>query len=177
MEDRGLPPARILLLTKPLGAPPFRPVFAKGGPVDAVKRDYPDRPIVGVGAVIVCDGRVALVRRLAEPRKGEWSIPGGVLELGETLRQGVAREALEETGLTVEAGEVLDVFDSIFPDPEGKTRFHYVLIDYLCRPVSGELRGGGDAAEARWASMEEAAALVANPATVALIRKGLGRYS
>lgn len=139
-----------------------------------MKRDYPDRPMVGVGAVIVQDGRALVVRRGTEPLRGEWSIPGGVLELGETLREGVAREALEETGLTVEVGEVLEVFDRIVPDTEGKTRYHYVLIDFLCRPVAGEMRPGGDAAEARWISVEELKPLAIAEPTAAVIRKGLG---
>ena len=96
-----------------------------------MKRDYPDRPLVGVGAVIVQDGRAVIVERSTEPLKGQWSIPGGALELGETLRQCAAREALEETGLQVEAVDVLDVFDSIYRDPDGRTRYHYVLIDFF----------------------------------------------
>ncbi|HEV8524831.1 MAG TPA: NUDIX hydrolase [Terriglobales bacterium] len=138
-----------------------------------MKRDYPDRPIVGVGAVIVQNGRALVVRRSTEPLMGEWSIPGGVLELGETLRQGAEREALEETGLTVEVGEVLEVFDRIVPDAEGKTRFHYVLIDFLCRPVAGELRPGGDAAEVRWISREELKTFAIAEPAAAVIRKAL----
>jgi ADP-ribose pyrophosphatase YjhB (NUDIX family) len=138
-----------------------------------MKRDYPDRPMVGVGAVIVQDGRALVVRRGTEPLRGEWSIPGGVLELGETLRQGAAREALEETGLTVEVGEVLEVFDRIVPDAQGKIRYHYVLIDFLCRPIGGEMRPGGDAAEARWIGGEELETFaIADPAA-AVIRKAL----
>jgi ADP-ribose pyrophosphatase YjhB (NUDIX family) len=109
-----------------------------------MKRDYPDRPIVGVGAVIVLNGRALLVRRATEPLKDEWSLPGGVLELGERLRDGAAREALEETGLRVEVGQVLDVFDSIFPDADGRAQYHFVLIDFLCRPLSGEAKPGSD---------------------------------
>lgn len=101
------------------------------------------------------DRRVVLVLRSTEPLKGEWSIPGGALELGETLRQGAVREALEETGLEVKAGEIIEVFDRIYPDPDGRIRYHYVLVDFLCTPLSGELRAGGDAAEARWVSLEE----------------------
>src|SRR5664280_1060422 len=103
-----------------------------------MKRDYPEQPIVGVGAVIVDDHRVLLVRRASEPLKGEWSVPGGMLELGEKLRDGVCRETLAETALQVEVGEVLDVFDSIFTDGDGRTQYHYVLIDFLCRRISGE---------------------------------------
>lgn len=138
-----------------------------------MKRDYPDRPIVGVGAVIVQDGKVVVVRRLAEPLKGEWSIPGGMLELGEKLREGTAREALEETGLAVEVGEVLDVFDAIYPDATGRTQYHYVLIDFLCRPNGGELHANSDAADARWAAANELDSLGLRPMTLAVIRKGL----
>lgn len=120
-----------------------------------MKRDYPDRPIVGVGAVIVDGDRVVVVRRDREPLKGQWSIPGGVLELGETLRQGTAREALEETGLIVEVGEVLEVFDRIVPDADGRTQFHYVLVDFLCRRAGGELRAGSDVSEVRWLTRTE----------------------
>ena len=88
-----------------------------------VERSYPERPIVGAGAVIVRGDEVALIRRGREPRKGEWSIPGGMVELGETLRQCAEREALEETGLVVEAGEVIEVFENITPDASGKTLF------------------------------------------------------
>ena len=115
-----------------------------------MKRAYPDHPIIGVGAVIIDSGRALLVRRNTEPLKGEWSVPGGVLELGEKLRDGAAREALEETGLHVEVGEVLDVFDSIFPDTDGRTQYHYVLIDFLCRPLAGEAAPGSDVSAVQW---------------------------
>lgn len=138
-----------------------------------MKREYPERPLVGVGAVIVEDGRVVLVRRAAEPMAGQWSIPGGLLELGETMRVGAVREAREETGLQVEAGEVLEVLDRIVPDEDGKPRFHYVLIDFLCRRVAGELRAGGDAAEARWVGDSELAELGVAEAAVKVIRKAL----
>jgi ADP-ribose pyrophosphatase YjhB (NUDIX family) len=115
-----------------------------------MKRDYPERPVIGVGAVIIERGRVLLVRRATEPLQGEWSVPGGMLELGEKLRDGVRREVLEETGLEVEPREVLDVLDSIFLDEQGQTQYHYVLIDYLCRYVSGEAKAGSDVSEVRW---------------------------
>ena len=113
-------------------------------------RDYPDRPLLGAGAVIIRGDEVVLVRRAHPPRLGEWSIPGGLVELGETLRQAAEREAVEETGLVVDAGDVLEVFESITPDAQGKISFHYVVVDFLCKPKSGELRAGGDASEARW---------------------------
>ena len=136
-------------------------------------REYPERPIVGVGAVIVRDGRAVLVRRAAEPLAGEWSVPGGVLELGETLRAGAEREALEETGLAVQAGAVLDVFDSITRDAEGREHYHFVLIDFLCRVSGGELRPGGDALEARWVTREELELMNVRESIVSVIRKGL----
>jgi 8-oxo-dGTP diphosphatase len=120
-----------------------------------MKRDYPDRPIVGVGAVIIHDARALIVQRAGEPRKGEWTVPGGMLEVGETLRSGTEREVLEETGLVVKAGPVVDVFESIWPDATGKTQFHYVLIDFLCGYVSGELKAATDVADARWVTFEE----------------------
>jgi 8-oxo-dGTP diphosphatase len=140
-----------------------------------MKRDYPDRPLVGVGAVIVQDNRAVIVQRSTEPLKGQWSIPGGALELGETLRQCAAREALEETGLQVEAVDVLDVFDSIYPDPDGRTRYHYVLIDFFCRIIGGELRAGGDAAQARWVTREEMDGFQVAATAKKVIRKALER--
>ena len=140
-----------------------------------MKRDYPDRPIVGVGTVIIDAGRALVVRRATEPLKGEWSIPGGVLELGETLRNGAAREALEETGLTVEVGEVLEVFDRIIPDAEGRTRYHYVLVDFLCRKLSGEARAGSDVSEVRWITPGELEHFAIADSAANVIRKGFER--
>jgi len=137
------------------------------------KRDYPDRPIVGVGAVVI-DGESALVvRRATEPLKGQWSMPGGMLELGEKLRDGLAREVLEETGLKVEVGEVLDVFDSIFPDEEGRTQYHYVLIDYRCTVRGGTAKAGSDVSEVRWVTSQEINELGMKEVTVGVIRKAL----
>jgi 8-oxo-dGTP diphosphatase len=136
-------------------------------------RTYPDRPIVGVGAVIVHHGRVLVVRRATEPLKGEWSVPGGMLELGEKLKEGIAREVLEETGLAVEPTEVLEVIDSIFADPDGRTRYHYVLIDYLCRVVSGQALAATDVSEVRWVSEAELDSLNMREITVRVIKKGL----
>ncbi|MBI3050639.1 MAG: NUDIX hydrolase [Acidobacteria bacterium] len=111
---------------------------------NADRREYPERPIVGVGAVIVRGGEVLIVRRRYEPLAGRWSLPGGTLELGETLEAGVAREMLEETGLEVEVGPVIEVFDRILLDETRRVRYHFVLVDYLCWPVGGELRPGSD---------------------------------
>lgn len=138
-----------------------------------MSRLYPSLPIVGVGAVIVHNGKVLIARRANPPLQGEWSIPGGALDLGEKLRDGVAREVLEETGLDVRVGPVLDVFDSIFPDSEGRTQYHYVLIDYLCHPRSGTACAASDAAEIRWARPEELLALGMKQVTIDVIRKAL----
>ena len=140
-----------------------------------MKRDYPEHPIIGVGAVIVEGGRVLLVRRDTEPLRGEWSVPGGMLELGEKLRDCVRREALEETGVEVEAGEVLDVFDSIFTDALGKTQYHYVLIDYLCSPISGEAHAGSDVSDVRWVSTDALPAMGLRESVEQVVRKGLER--
>ena len=124
-----------------------------------MKREYPESPIVGVGAVIVRQNLVLLIRRGTAPLLGEWSLPGGVHECGETLREAVAREAREETGLVVETGEMLGVYERIIPGDGGRVRYHFVLIDFLCRAVGGELKAGSDAADVRWFSREELPAL------------------
>ena len=111
-------------------------------------RQYPERPIVGVGAVIVEAGKVVLVRRRYEPLAGRWSLPGGTLEVGETLETGVVREMCEETGLDVEVGPVIEVFDRILLDDDGRVRYHFVLVDYLCWPVGGDLQAGSDVDDA-----------------------------
>jgi mutator protein MutT len=138
-----------------------------------MKRDYPEHPIIGVGAVVVEGGRVLLVRRDTEPLRGEWSVPGGMLELGEKLRDGIRREVQEETGIEVDPGEVLDVFDSIFTDTLGRTQYHYVLIDYLCRPLSGEPRAGSDVSDVRWVSAEALPAMSLRESIEQVVRKGL----
>jgi len=115
------------------------------------RRKYPDRPYVGVGAVIVRDGKVLLVKRKYEPLAGRWSLPGGAVEIGETLEACLAREMLEETGLEVTVGPVIEVFDRITHDEGGRVAYHFVLVDYLCWPVGGVLSAGSDVAEAVFA--------------------------
>lgn len=107
-------------------------------------RLYPVRPIVGVGAVVIVAGQVVLVRRRYDPLAGRWSLPGGTLELGETLEAGAAREILEETGLEVRVGPIIEVFDRIVRDDDGRVRYHFVLVDYLCWPIGGSLQSGSD---------------------------------
>ncbi len=140
-----------------------------------MKREYPDSPLVGVGAVIVDDGRVLLVKRGHSPLAGEWSIPGGVLEVGETLRQAAIREAREETCLAVEPADLLGVYDRVLRDDDGRTHYHYVLIDFLCRRVGGEARAADDADEVRWFSPEEAGALALPEDTAEVIRLGFDK--
>lgn len=114
-----------------------------------MKREFPDHPLVGVGGVVIHRGRVLLIRRGGEPLKGEWSIPGGLVELGEELAEGARRELKEETGLDVEPLEVLEVFDRIFRE-RGRVRYHFVIVDFACRFKRGRLRPGSDVLEARW---------------------------
>ena len=140
-----------------------------------MKREYPDTPFVGVGAVIIHDGRALLAKRGHPPQDGEWSIPGGLLEVGEPVRQAAAREAREETGLIVEPQELLGVFDRVVRDPAGKVRYHYVLIDFLCRQVGGELHAASDAAEVRWFTPAEVEALPLPKDTAEVIRLGFER--
>jgi 8-oxo-dGTP diphosphatase len=122
----------------------------------AVRREFPEAPIVGVGAVVIDEARVLLVKRGHEPLKGEWSLPGGALELGETLQEGIVREVLEETGLEVMPSGIVEVFDRITrEESSGRIRYHYVLVDFVCHAVSGTLHGGSDAEEARWVSRED----------------------
>jgi 8-oxo-dGTP diphosphatase len=119
-----------------------------------MKREFPDHPLVGVGGVVVRRGRVLLIRRGNEPLKGAWSIPGGLLELGEELAEGVRRELKEETGLDVEPLEILAVFDRIFRDGP-RVRYHYVIVDYACRWKRGRLRPASDVLDARWVRRED----------------------
>ncbi|HEU5393913.1 MAG TPA: NUDIX hydrolase [Candidatus Methylomirabilis sp.] len=122
-------------------------------------REYPERPIVAVGGIVVRDGKVLLVQRGRAPGAGRWTIPGGAVRAGERLQEAVARELREECGVEVEVGPVVEVLDRVVRDEAGAVRFHYVIVDYLARWVAGEPRAGSDAVAARWLHREEWAAL------------------
>jgi 8-oxo-dGTP diphosphatase len=144
-------------------------------PASTDVREFPPRPIVSVGGVVIDGDRVLLVRRANEPLKGEWSLPGGAVHLGETLAAAVVRELREETGLDVAVGPIVDVLDRLHVDPDGRLRFHYVLIDFLCRPTSRALSSGSDADAAMWADRTELATHAVAPATIAVITKAFAR--
>jgi 8-oxo-dGTP diphosphatase len=120
-----------------------------------VKRLYPDQPVVGIGVVIIKDGKIVLIKRGNEPSKGKWSVPGGLVELGEKLEDAVVREAKEETCLEVENPRLIDVVDNVDLDEYGKVKYHYVIIDYLIQVKSGTIQAASDAAELRWVPFEE----------------------
>lgn len=114
------------------------------------RHEYPERPIVGVGGVVISDGRALLIKRGHPPLQGEWSIPGGTLELGETLSEGVERELLEETAIQVRVIDLIEVFERVFRDDAGRAQYHFVILDYLCEPISGEARAGSDVTDVAW---------------------------
>ena len=140
-----------------------------------MNREFPELPLVGVGSIIIENGRVLLVKRVHPPIQGQWSIPGGVLEVGELVREAAIREAREETGLIVEPGELLGIYDRILRTPEKRVQYHYVLVDFLCRRIGGELLAASDAAEVRWFTREELPALTLAEDTQDVIRKGFER--
>lgn len=134
-------------------------------------REYPDSPRIGVGAVVLREGRVLLVRRGVAPANGLWAIPGGALELGETLREAAEREILEETGITIRAGEPVFTCDVCQRDDDGRVRFHYVIVDLAADYVSGKVMAADDALEARWVAPEEIEHLPATKTTLKLLRQ------
>ena len=134
------------------------------------RREYPDRPVVGVGAVVVHEGRVLLVRRGAAPSRGLWAVPGGALELGETLQRGAEREILEETGVAIRAREPVYAFDFFERDGDGRIRFHFVIVDVAADYIGGDVKGADDALEARWLAPEDLEGLAVSKNTLKLLR-------
>jgi 8-oxo-dGTP diphosphatase len=137
-----------------------------------VAREYPDFPVVGVGGVVVQDGKVLIVKRAHEPRKQEWSLPGGCVELGESLRDATRREIREETGIDVEVGALIELFDRVH-EHDGRVQYHFVIADYLCTPRDGRLAAADDAIEVAWVKLDELDTYGVNEHAQAVIRKAL----
>ena len=142
-----------------------------------MQRGYPQRPILGVAGIIIKDGKVLLIKRGKEPGYGKWSIPGGVVKLGEPLKDAVRREVLEETGLKVEPIEFVEVFERVIRDKESKIEYHYVLIDFFCRYISGEAKSGTDALDTRWVIPEKISNYNMTTGTEEVIKKAFKKFS
>ncbi len=147
-------------------------------------REYPDRPVVGVGGVVIHNDRALLIRRGTEPLLGQWSIPGGTLELGETLQQGVARELFEETGVQVKVLELIEVFDRIFTEPGASDasekrkgpRFHFVIVDFLCEWISGEAKAASDVTDVAYALESELGNFQLTPTATRVLRAAFAMH-
>jgi 8-oxo-dGTP diphosphatase len=138
---------------------------------DDDERLFPRAPITGVGAIVCKDGKVLLVKRGKEPNRGKWTVPGGVVELGESLHEALKREVREECSIDIEVEKVLDTFDAITRDDDGRVRYHFIIIDFLAKYAGGEIEAGSDAEECRWVSPEELAGIDVTPSLL----KVLGR--
>jgi len=137
-----------------------------------VTREYPDYPRVGVGAVILHEDKVLLVRRGQSPSFGKWSLPGGLVELGESTREAIAREIMEECGIGIRVVDVAGVLDRVVHDDAGRVRYHYVLVDYLAYPESLDVVAGSDAGDAQWFDIERVAVLDTTQGLLDMIRRG-----
>lgn len=135
------------------------------------ERAYPERPIVAVGGVVIHESRVLLIRRGKPPLEGRWSIPGGLLEVGETIAQGIERELREETGVRVRVVDLMEIYEKVLRDEDNEPRYHFVILDYACEFVDGIARAGGDAVEVVWASEEQLDSLALTGAASRVIRK------
>jgi mutator protein MutT len=138
-------------------------------------RRYPTRPYLGIGALIVEGDRILLVERGKDPLRGYWSLPGGILETGEKLEDGIRREVREETGLEIEPASFFEIFERIMPDPEGRPEYHYVLIDYLCRVKGGELKPASDARRACWVEQRNLREYRLTEGTLAVIERAFAK--
>ena len=138
-----------------------------------MKREYPEAPRVGVGAVVLNEGRVLLVRRGGQPSSGKWSLPGGLVELGETTREAIRREVAEECGLDIRVGEVAGILDRVVRDAQGRIRYHWVLVDYVAYLESGTLCAASDADEAQWVEMDEVERLDTTDGLIDMIRRAV----
>ena len=136
-----------------------------------VRREYPERPIVGVGGVVIHNERALLIRRGSAPLEGEWSIPGGMLEVGETILDGVKRELLEETAIEVKVLDLIEVFERVTRDEAGKLKYHFVILDYLCEAVRGEAQAGSDVTDVAWARETELSEYSLTPTATRVIKK------
>ena len=136
-------------------------------------REYPAHPVVGVGAVVVRDGKALIIKRAHEPRKGEWSLPGGLLELGESLQDAARREIKEETSLDIDVGPVIETFDRVHRDEQGRIRYHFVIVDFVCWANGGEAAAGSDAEAVAWVTADEIDGYQINAHAKAVILKGL----
>ncbi|HTP43619.1 MAG TPA: NUDIX hydrolase [Candidatus Acidoferrum sp.] len=134
-------------------------------------REYPERPLVGVGGVVIENDRALLIRRGSAPLKGEWSIPGGMLETGETIVQGVQRELLEETAIEVEVLDLIEVFERISTDDAGRPQYHFVILDYLCEFIGGTARAGSDVTDTAWVLESELENYSLTPTATRVIQK------
>ena len=140
---------------------------------DHSERLYPGRPLVGVGAVVCDRGRVLLERRGQPPAQGSWSLPGGLIDVGETAEDAIRREVREECGIEVTVGPVLGIFEPIVRDPDGRVRYHYVVVDYLAYYHGGAVQAGDDAADLAWVAPEDLDAYALLPATQRMIERAL----
>jgi ADP-ribose pyrophosphatase YjhB (NUDIX family) len=134
-------------------------------------REYPERPVVAVGGVVISEARALLIRRGQPPLEGRWSIPGGILELGETIAEGIARELFEETGLRVHALDLLDVYEKLLRDAGDRARYHFVILDYLCELQEGTARAGSDVTEVAWVREEDLKQFQLTGAAARVVRK------
>jgi 8-oxo-dGTP diphosphatase len=135
------------------------------------QREYPERPLVGVGGVVIANNRALLIRRGGPPLAGEWSIPGGMLELSETIEHAVRRELAEETGIEVRVLQLIEVFERIFPDATGHTQYHFVILDYLCELVSGEPKAASDVTDVAWVPEDDLTRYSLTPIATRVIKR------